>query len=123
MSRRTERVASLLQHELGAIFQTELPRTPIVTIVEVKVTVDLGIARIYIATIGTPEEQAAVMVHLQEQNKHIRKLLSQRIRHQFRRIPELEFYEDHLYDQARHIEALLSQVRKAPVDDSETPVA
>nr|Q3AQK8.1 RecName: Full=Ribosome-binding factor A [Chlorobium chlorochromatii CaD3] len=122
MSRRTERVASLLQHELGAIFQLELPRTPIVTIVEVKVTVDLGIARVYISTIGTPEEQAAIMAHLQEQNKYIRKLLSQRIRHQFRRIPELEFYEDHLYEHARHIEQLLSQVRKAPVDDAETPL-
>ena len=45
MSIRTDRVASLLQQELGAILQKELPRGgPIVTIVEVKVTGDLSIS-------------------------------------------------------------------------------
>ncbi|MEI6639410.1 MAG: 30S ribosome-binding factor RbfA [Chlorobium sp.] len=117
MSIRTDRVASLLQHELGAIFQKELPRSgPIVTVVDVKITPDLSIARFYISIIGTDEERAKAMESLKEKTKSIRKILSSKIRHHFRRIPELEFHEDHLYERANRIEQLLNQVRKVPVE-------
>ncbi|MEI8033157.1 MAG: 30S ribosome-binding factor RbfA [Chlorobiaceae bacterium] len=113
MSIRTEKVASLLQQELGAILQKELPRNgPIITVVEVKVTADLGIARIYVSIIGTPEQQESAISYLRDETKSIRKILSGRIRHHFRRIPELEFHEDHLYEKANRIEQLLSGVRK-----------
>ncbi len=118
MSIRTDKVASLLQQEIGAILQKELPRSgPLITIVEVKVTPDLGIARIYVSIIGTAEEQAEAIALLQEETKTIRKILSGRIRHHFRRIPELEFREDRLYERANRIEELLNQVRKGPVEN------
>ncbi len=114
MSIRTEKVSSLLQQEIGAILQKELPRSgPFITVVEVKVTADLGIARIYVSIIGTAEEQQSAIAYLREETKSIRKILSARIRHQFRRIPELEFHADHLYEKANRIEQLLSGVRKA----------
>ena len=117
MSIRTERVASLLQQELGAILQKELSRSgPIITVVDVKVTVDLSIARIYVSIIGTPKEQATAMAELKDKTKSIRKILSSRIRHQFRRIPELEFHEDHLYERANRIEQLLNDVRKGSIE-------
>ncbi|MCE1273042.1 MAG: 30S ribosome-binding factor RbfA [Chlorobiaceae bacterium] len=112
MSIRTEKVASLLQRELGDILQKELPRSgPLVTVVEVKITPDLGIARAYISVIGSDSDREAVMEHLKDQTKSIRKELSSRIRHQFRRIPELEFYEDRLFEKASRIEELLKSVR------------
>ncbi len=118
MSIRTERVASLLQQELGAILQKELPRSgPFITVVDVKVTVDLSIARIYVSIIGTLKEQAAAMASLQDKTKSIRKILSSRIRHHFRRIPELEFHEDHLYERANRIEQLLNDVRKGSIEN------
>jgi len=120
MSIRTDRVASLLQHELGAIFQKELPRSgPIITVVDVKITPDLSIARFYVSIIGTDEERAKAMDSLKEKTKSIRKTLSSKIRHHFRRIPELEFHEDHLYERANRIELLLSQVRKVSVETGE----
>ena len=118
MSIRTERVASLLQQELGAILQKELARSgPIITVVAVKVTVDLSIARIYVSIIGTSKEQETAMAALQDKTKAIRKILSSRIRHQFRRIPELEFHEDHLYERASRIEQLLNEVRKGSIEN------
>ncbi len=120
MSIRTDRVASLLQHELGAILQKELPRSgPIVTVVDVKITPDLSIARFYFSIIGSDEERIAAMEGLKERNKSLRKILSTKIRHHFRRIPELEFYEDHLYERACRIEQLLSQVIKDPAPTDE----
>ena len=116
MSIRTERVASLLQQELGAILQKELPRSgPIITVVDVKITPDLSIARAYVSIIGTPGEQQVAMALLQDKTKSVRKILSSKIRHHFRRIPELEFHEDHLYERANRIEQLLNGVRKGSV--------
>ena len=110
MSIRTDKVASLLQKELSAIFEKELPRSgPLLTVVEVRVTNDLGIARVYVAVIGSDAERKDALHRLQNETKHIRKLLSSRIRHQFRRIPELEFYEDRLFEKAGRIEELLKQ--------------
>ncbi|MBM3162109.1 MAG: 30S ribosome-binding factor RbfA [Chlorobi bacterium] len=115
MSIRTEKVASLLQHELGSILEKELPRKgALVTIVAVKVTADLGIARFYVSIIGTEKQQAEVMAWLHEETKFLRKLLSANIRNHFRRIPEIEFYEDRLYEKANRIEQLLREVRKSP---------
>ncbi len=112
MSIRTEKVASLLQRELGAILEKELPRSgPLVTVVEVKITPDLGIARAYVSVIGSDSEREAAMEYLRAETKGLRKLLSSRIRHQFRRIPELEFFEDRLFEQANRIEQLLRSVR------------
>ncbi len=112
MSIRTDKVASLLQQELGDIFQKELPRSgPLATVVEVKITPDLGIARAYISIIGPDKEREELMAHLRAETKSFRKLLSARIRNQFRRIPELEFHEDHLFEQANRIEQLLKSVR------------
>lgn len=110
MSIRTDKVASLLQKELSAIFEKELPRNgPLLTVVEVKVTADLGIARVYVSVIGSEKEQEEAVARLQSETKYIRKLLSEKIRHQFRRIPELEFYEDRLFEKANRIEQLLKQ--------------
>ena len=76
MSIRTEKVASLLQRELSAIFEKELPRKgPILTVVEVKVTADLGIARVYVSIIGSQKERENAIARLQKETKYIRKLL------------------------------------------------
>jgi ribosome-binding factor A len=112
MSIRTEKVSSLLQRELSDIFQKELPRSgPLVTVTEVRITADLGIARVYVSVIGTEEERVEVMEYLHAETKMLRKILSSRIRHQFRRIPELEFYEDRLFEQANRIEQLLKSIK------------
>jgi ribosome-binding factor A len=117
MSIRTDKVASLLLRELSDILQKELPRSgALATVVEVKVTPDLGIARAYISVIGPDKERAAVMEYLKSETKGLRKLLSARIRNQFRRIPELEFYEDRLFEQASRIEQLLKSVRSSTAE-------
>ncbi|NTU93646.1 MAG: 30S ribosome-binding factor RbfA [Chlorobiaceae bacterium] len=120
MSIRTEKVSSLLQRELGDILQKSLPRSgPLVTVVDVKITPDLGIARAYVSVIGPDKSREEVMEHLRAETKSIRKELSSRIRHHFRRIPELEFFEDRLFEQASRIEELLKSVRPARPEEGE----
>jgi len=120
MSIRTEKVASLLQRELSAIFEKELPRSgPLATVTEVKVTADLGIARVYVSIIGSEAQRAELMEFLHTETKALRKILSSKIRNQFRRIPELEFYEDRLFEQANRIEELLKSVRRGPAEEQQ----
>ena len=64
MSRRTERVASTIQHELAQIIMRELndPRiTGMPSITRVKVSPDLSIADVYVTIMGTAGQQNAAL--------------------------------------------------------------
>ncbi|NTW48898.1 MAG: 30S ribosome-binding factor RbfA [Chlorobiales bacterium] len=117
MSIRTERVSALIQRELSLIFEKELPRNgALTTIIEVKITPDLSIARVYLSILGSKEMGLSVLTHIQKGSKHFRKLLSGRIRNQFRRMPELEFYQDDLFEHAARMNELIRQAN-APRPD------
>lgn len=110
MSIRTERVAELIQRELGSIFQKELPRNgALTTIVAVKVTPDLSVARVYLSVLGAKELAQSVLGHVKKETKFFRKELASKIRNQFRQMPELEFYLDDVAEKAARIDELLRQ--------------
>lgn len=115
MSIRTERVAELIQRELGNIFQKELPRNgALTTIVAVKITPDLGIARIYLSILGAKELALSMLGHIKKESKFFRKELASKIRNQFRQMPELEFYLDDVAEKAARIEELLKIANAQP---------
>lgn len=110
MSIRTERVAELIQRELGSIFQKELPRNgALTTIVAVKVTPDLSVARVYLSVLGAKDLAQSVLGHVKKETKFFRKELASKIRNQFRQMPELEFYLDDVAEKAARIDELLRQ--------------
>src|SRR6185437_14887926 len=68
MSRRTERLASIIQKELGGIILHELsdPRLQgFPSITRVKVSPDLAAADIFVTVMGTPGQQKAALNALQ----------------------------------------------------------
>lgn len=95
-SKRQQKFAALLQEELAQMFQKEgkayLPNT-LVTITKVRVSPDLGVAKVYLSFFHMAESHvgvAALNAHVGE----IRYKLGARIRHQVRVIPELTFFVD-----------------------------
>jgi len=115
MSIRTERVAELVQRELGNIFQKELPRNgALTTIVAVKITPDLSIARVYLSVLGEKELALSMLGHIKKESKFFRKELSLKLRNQFRQMPELEFYLDEVAEKAARIEELLKIANAQP---------
>ena len=99
-SKRQQKVASLLQQELAAVFQRDLPHLfaglpPGISLV--RVSPDLGVARVYLSvlTLGNAADKGAEQLVLVKDNgKLIRQTLAKRVRRQLRIVPELVFFLD-----------------------------
>ncbi len=108
-STRQNKVARLLQKELGQIFvqETHLFGSKMITVTVVRVTQDLSIARIYISVFN-PGEKSDPIAEIQEHIGRIKKELGKKIRHQLRIMPELHFFLDDSLDYADNIDRLLN---------------
>jgi len=113
MSKRTERLASVLQRDLGRMLQKSYqPSGSFITITEVEVTPDLLIAKVYISVYAPGKDAEAIYQHLEDQNTAIRKELAAKIRHQVRRIPELQFNKDLSAQYADKMDRLFDEIRE-----------
>jgi ribosome-binding factor A len=117
MSRRTERVQSLIRHELGEILQQELkdPRIEgLVSITAVEVTPDLRHARIFLSVYGPSENEAVAMQALTSARSFLRRELGTRIG--LRYAPQLEMHLDHSMAYADEVDRLLKNLPPPAVD-------
>lgn len=122
MSIRTERVASLIKHELGQILTREYndPAYGFITVTDVKMTPDLKIARVAVSVFGAAETRTKAMKMLEAEKHHIRGLLASRLTMKF--TPALQFLLDDTLEHVDRINTLLKQIhddgRKDPHDAS-----
>lgn len=110
-SNRLDKVSKLLQRDLGEILQREAQsslRGKLVTVTEVRITPDLDIAKVFLSIF--PSQYGEVVVkEIQDKTAHYRNLLGQRIRHQLRVVPHLQFILDESMDKLERIDELLSE--------------
>ena len=96
-SNRQKKVAGVLQKDLADVLQNALRdsghRGIIVSVSKVKVPTDLSIAKVYISVFPNAEG-ANMLRELNLVKTKIRYEISQRTRHQLRRMPELQFFID-----------------------------
>ena len=111
-SHRQERVAEALLEELGLLISSELtdPRLEdaMVTVTDVKVSPDLGNARVYVQHALPDAQSRAVLSALQHSASFLRRALMENL--QLRVVPELHFTIDVTEKRAQHIEEILSQI-------------
>ena len=96
-SQRQKKIASVLQRDLVEVLQGAAReggmQGVIISVTQVKVTVDLSIAKVYLSIF--PIKQAKVLIEGISSNAPIIKHeLAQRTKHQLRRMPELLFCID-----------------------------
>lgn len=89
-----------------------------VTVTIVRVTPDLGLARVYLSFLKHENAEAA-MEHLKDFEGRAKHLLSQRLKHQFRKLPELEYYIDDTQQEVERIEKILSKLDIPDRDEEE----
>jgi ribosome-binding factor A len=114
MSIRTERLSRLLLREVADILQNELfeASQSMVTVTDVRVTADLGIAYVHVSVLGdNPGRRQIAFRRVEELTPQIRQALAGRIRHQVRRIPEVKLFLDESQQQVQRMEELFAQIR------------
>src|SRR3954465_6557332 len=95
MSRRTERLGSVIQQELAIMIQRDLndPRVlPMTSITRVRVSEDLSVADVFITVMGTPGQQTAALNALKHSAGLMRTRLTKKLT--LRGAPFLKFHID-----------------------------
>lgn len=111
-STRQLKFARLIQKEISDIFQRDkrgILDNTFVTIAEVKVSPDLGVAKIYVSMMLAKDKQG-VLEKINSRKGEIRKALGDKIRKQVRVIPELIFYLDEVEENAQRMDTLISNL-------------
>ena len=106
---RQNKVNSLLQRELAQIFLLEnrsLLPGGLITVSAVRVSPDLGLAKVYLSLFPVKDKQAT-MDHIRDQGHRLRGQLGTRVGKQLRIVPDLVFYLDDSLDRSEEIDKLL----------------
>jgi len=113
-STRLQKINRLVQKELSELFRQQTAKThgTLVTVSSVRVSSDLSVANVRLSIF--PSEHAAdIMTNINASASTLRYNLSQRVRYQLRRCPELKFHLDDSLDYIDHIDELLAQDKAA----------
>ncbi len=112
-TKKQRQVGVLIQQEFSTVLQLEgaflYGSEPLVTITNVRMSSDLGIAYIYVSVYNAPYKQEIVKV-LWDNLAFLRGQLGKRIRKQVRRIPLLKFFIDDTLDEVEHIDNLFTKL-------------
>ncbi len=95
----------VLQNEGGYIYGTE----PMVTVTSVKVSPDMGIAKVYLSVYNVEDKQS-VILQMDASNQKLRQALAHRVKRHMRRVPELHFYLDDTLDEMYRLNGLFNQL-------------
>lgn len=106
---RQQKINRLIQKELSELFRKETAqmRGVLVTVSTVRVTPDLGLAKVYLS-IFPSEQGKEILANIKNSVKTLRYELGQKVGKQLRVIPELAFYLDDSLDYLENIDRLLN---------------
>ena len=108
---RQQRIAKQIQRDVAEIFQRDLADTlrgTLVTVTAVRVSPDLGYAKIYVSVFPFDKSQATLLA-IEQQNRTIRGALGRRMRNDVKSIPELQFFIDDSLEYIENIDSLLNK--------------
>ena len=116
-SNRQRKVAQIIQEDFAELFRkqsAESKQSFLVSVSDVKVTADLGIAKIYLS-IFPQEYRASIMKEIEENKSQYRNFIGQKMAKQVRVIPNLNFYLDTALDDVERLEKELRGEGDNPV--------
>jgi ribosome-binding factor A len=106
-TQRQKKIAGVIQKDIVDILQRAAIdgglRNTLISVTKVSVTSDLSLAKVYLS-IFPNKDAKELMEGIKSNQPLIKHELSQRTRHQMRRVPELLFYLDDSLDYIENIE-------------------
>jgi len=115
-SKRQQKVAKLLQKDLGDIFSRDVRgilENAFITISDVRVTPDLKIAYVYLSMMMVNDKEGLID-RINQRKSEIRKILGNKIGKQVRVVPDLKFYIDELGENAIKLDKLIDDLNIPP---------
>jgi len=110
-TKRQEKIARLIQREMGQMFQLELSdlgEGGMITVTKAKITSDLSLARVYLSLLAV-DDAKAVIANINKNERQIRFAFGKKIKNQLRIVPHLKFYLDDSMDYYENIDRLLKE--------------
>ena len=116
---RQKKIGGVLQNDLVDILQGEIRKNGIsnlvISVSKVIVTTDLGVARVYLSIFPT-EKAAETLAAIKTNAQLIKHDLSQRVKLQLRKVPNLSFYIDDSLDYIETIDNALKN-KENPIEN------
>ena len=108
--KRSERVASLIKHELASVLAQGVrdPRIGFVTITDVKVSDDLKYARVFYSVLGPDANQEETAKGLQRACGFLQRDIANTLKLRF--TPHLSFVQDSSLDEGMKIDGILRKI-------------
>lgn len=114
-SKRQKQVAELVKRNFSMVLQQEgsfiYGAEVMVTVTNVKMSPDMNMAKIFLSVYNTDNKQA-VILEMEEHLGRLRQSLSNRIRKQVRRIPEVSIFLDDTIDEMYRLQALFRRLHE-----------
>lgn len=108
-TKRMRQVAELIKRNFGTVLQSQggyiYGTEAFVTVTEVKMSPDFGIARIYLSVFNI-DDKHNVILEMEQEYSRLRQELGNRLKRHVRRIPNLQFYLDDTLDEMYRLNTL-----------------
>lgn len=123
-SKRQLKFARLIQRDLGELFQREFKHIfgqAFITVKSVEISPDLSVAKVYLSLMMV-NDKVAFMKLIRENTKVIRTALAQRIKHQVRVIPALNFFLDESVEYAMNMDNIIRNLeipKETPLNEDD----
>jgi ribosome-binding factor A len=112
-TKRQKQVAELVKRNFSIVMQEEAAnicgRSVLITVTNVKISPDMGYAKIYLSVFNTDHVQEPLLL-LQEELPALKAKLGQRIRNQVRIIPNIALFYDDTVDEMFRIDGMMKQL-------------
>jgi len=121
-TKRMLQVAELIRRNFGIVLQQEgsyiYGTEPFVTVTTVKMSPDLGIAKIYVS-IYNIEDKFNVIFAMEGEMERLRSSLYHRIRKHMRRMPLIQFYQDDTLDEMQRLNQVFDRINEEDKQEEE----
>ena len=117
-STRQQKVGKLIQKEMSEIFLRDrrgLLDNAFLSIAEVRVSPDLGVAKIYLSMM-LAKDKKGLLEKINDHKKEFIKLLGDKVGKQLRIVPEIIFYLDEVEENAQKLDEVIKNLNIPPED-------
>jgi len=122
-TKRQKQVAETIKRHFSIVLQNEgshIYGEALVTVTNVVVSSDFGMAKIYLSVYNTENKQG-VILKMEEEIQRLRQSLGFRLRKHIRRIPIISFFQDDTLDEMYRLNALFDRLESENQMGSKEP--